>query len=173
YGYVPMVVNRWWAGSPDERYFLETTDRPDIGVDLKAPQATDKGQTNHQSYVLIKEVRTGDVILHYHKPSRQIALWSRAASDPFAEDIVWGSHGVIARRAGVEPYRRPGWRVLLEGPFEIPALVTLEDLRASESGIRAAFAAVRAQHRGSLYLPLEMSDKRPPRSTQFYLTKAP
>src|SRR5215831_5287242 len=102
-----------------------------------------------------------------------MALWSRAASDPFAEDIVWGSHGVIARRAGVEPYRRPGWRVLLEGPFEIPAPVTLENLRASEPGIRAAFAAVRAQHRGSLYLPLEMSDKRPLRPTQFYLTKAP
>jgi hypothetical protein len=167
------VVNRWWADSPDERYFLETTDRPDIGVDLKAPQATDKGQTNHQSYVLINEVRTGDVILHYHKPSRQIALWSRAASDPFAEDIVWGSHGVIARRAGVEPYRRPGWRVLLEGPFDMPSSVTYEDLKTAEPAIRVAFDQVRAQHKGSLYLPLEISDKRPLRPTQFYLTKAP
>ena len=113
------MVNRWWADSPDEQYFLETTDRPDIGIDLKAPQATDSGQTNHPSYVLIKQVQPGDVILHYHLPSREIALWSRAASNPFAEDIVWGSHGVVARRAGVEPYRRPGWRVLLEGPFEM------------------------------------------------------
>jgi hypothetical protein len=55
------MVNRWWASSLSERYFLETTDRPDIGIDLKAPQATDRGQTNHQSYVLINEIRTGDV----------------------------------------------------------------------------------------------------------------
>lgn len=131
-----MAVNRWWAESPNERYFLETTDRPDIGVDLKAPQATDTGQTNHQAYVLIKEVQPGDVILHYHKPSRQIALWSHAASEPFAEEIVWGSHGTIARHAGVEPYRRPGWRVLLEGPYEISPPVTLDDLRASEQSKR-------------------------------------
>jgi hypothetical protein len=168
-----MPVNRWWADNPDERYFLETTDRPDIGVDLKAPQATDKGQTSHQSYVLIKEVRPGDVIIHYHKPSRQIALWSRVASEPFAEEIVWGSHGIIARRAGVEPYRRPGWRALLEGPFEISSPVTLEDLRAAEGAIRNAFDELHTAYKGSLYLPLEISDKRPLRPTQFYLTKAP
>jgi hypothetical protein len=168
-----MAVNRWWADSPSERYFLETTDRPDIGVDLKAPQTTDSGQANHASYVLIKEVRPGDVVLHYHLPSRKIALWSRVACDPLAEDIVWGSHGVVARRAGVEPYRRPGWRVLLEGPFEIPAPVTFDDLRAAEPAIRLAFDEVRGQQRGSLYLPLEISDKRPLRPTQFYLTKAP
>ena len=168
-----MAANRWWAESPDERYFLETTDRPDIGVDLKAPQATDGGQANHPSYVLIREVHPGDVILHYHLPSRRMALWSRVASDSFAEDIVWGSHGVVARRAGVEPYRRPGWRVLLEGPFEMPSSVSLEELRTAEPAIRAAFDKVRAQHRGSLYLPLEISNKRPLRPTQFYLTKAP
>jgi hypothetical protein len=168
-----MPVNRWWADSPDDRYFLETTDRPDIGVDLKAPQATDAGQVNHPSYVLIKEVRPGDVVLHYNLQSRQIALWSRAASYPFDEDIVWGSHGVVARKAGIEPYRRPGWRVLLEGPFELAAPVTFADLRASESAIRIAFGTVRAEHQGSLYLPLEISDKRPLRPTQFYLTKAP
>lgn len=168
-----MPVNRWWADSPEERYFVETTDRPDIGVDLKAPQQTDSGQANHAAYVLIKEVHPGDVVLHYHLPSRQIAMWSRAASYPFDEDIVWAAHGVVARRANVEPYRRPGWRVLLEGPFELPAPVTFADLRAAEAAIRAAFSVVRAQHRGSLYLPLEISDKRPLRPTQFYLTKAP
>jgi hypothetical protein len=168
-----MAVNIWWADNPAERYFLETTDRSDVGVDLKAPQATDKGQANHPSYVLIKEVRPGDVVLHYHLPSRRIALWSRVASRPFEEDIVWGAHGVVARKAGVEPYRRPGWRVLLEGPFELPTPVTFADLRIAEPEIRAVFEAVRAQHQGSLYLPLEISDKRPLRPTQFYLTKAP
>lgn len=172
------MVNRWWADDPNERYFLETTDRPDIGVDLKAPQTTDSGQANHPSYVLIKEVQPGDIVLHYQLSSSSsnpsgIALWSRVASDPFPEDIVWGSHGVVARRAGVEPYRRPGWRVLLEGPFDTPSIVTYEDLKTAEPSIRQAFKKVRAQYKGSLYLPLEISEKRPLRPTQFYLTKAP
>jgi hypothetical protein len=128
---------------------------------------------NHPAYVLIKEIRPGDVVLHYDLRSRQIALWSRAASYPFAEDIVWGSHGVVARKAGVEPYRRSGWRVLLEGPFELAAPVTFAELRAGETAIRAAFGSVRTEHQGSLYLPLEISDKWPLRPTQFYLTKAP
>jgi hypothetical protein len=29
-----MSVDRWWAESSDERYFLETTDRTGVGVDL-------------------------------------------------------------------------------------------------------------------------------------------
>jgi hypothetical protein len=167
------MANQWWADNREERYFLETTDPPGMGIRLEAPQATDSGNANHPSYVLIKEVHSGDVILHYNLSAGQIALWSRAASEPFEEDIVWGSHGAVARRAGVEPYRRPGWRVLLEGPYRIPTPVTLQDLRAVEPAIRISFGEVRAQHKGSLYLPLELSGKRPLRPTQFYLTKAP
>jgi hypothetical protein len=58
-----MPVNRWWASSPEEHFFLETTDRPDIGVDLKAPQATDNGQTTHAAYSLISSSQPPDTAL--------------------------------------------------------------------------------------------------------------
>jgi hypothetical protein len=67
-----MRLNRWWEDRPAERFWLETTDRPDIGIDLKAPQR-DEGGHEHHSYALINEVRHGDVVFHYemgHKPSR-------------------------------------------------------------------------------------------------------
>src|SRR4051812_22666749 len=31
-------VNSWWDADPRQRYWLEITDRPDIGVDLHCPQ---------------------------------------------------------------------------------------------------------------------------------------
>ena len=34
---VHVVTNRWWDGQADERYWLEATDRTDIGADLRAP----------------------------------------------------------------------------------------------------------------------------------------
>lgn len=36
----------WWANRPEERFWLESTDRPDIGTDLRAPVADDSGEDN-------------------------------------------------------------------------------------------------------------------------------
>jgi hypothetical protein len=37
------MADRWWQNKPDERYWLEATDREDIGADLKAPDADASG----------------------------------------------------------------------------------------------------------------------------------
>ncbi len=163
---------RWWDGDEAERYWLETTDRPDIGVDLKAPQTDDSG-TEHAAYVLIREVNDGDVVFHYHKPRRAIVSWSRIVGDVFAEDIVWAAHGTVARESGVQPYRRPGWRIGLQGPYPLQTVVTLDDLREREPYIREVWTALRSRVNGPIFFPLELSDKRPLRPTQFYLTKVP
>ena len=34
----------WWSQDPREVYWLEITDRLDLGIDLKAPQADDYGR---------------------------------------------------------------------------------------------------------------------------------
>jgi hypothetical protein len=164
--------HRWWDGDSSEIYWLETTDRPDLGVDLKAPQTDDHGHP-HASYFLIREVSVGDVVFHYHTRERRIAYWSRVASEAFAEDIMWASHGAVAREAHVRPYNRPGWRVLLEGPFPVSPPVTLADLRDAESDLRALVTSIRDSSHRSLYLPLAFSDRRSVRPTQFYLTKLP
>lgn len=166
------MMARWWDGKPDEQYWLETTDRPDIGVDLKAPQRDDSG-AEHPAYALIRDTREDDIVFHYYKAKKAIVAWSRVRGDVFAEDIVWAAHGSVARGAGVVPYRRPGWRVLLEGPFALADLVSLEDLRDREATVRAARDLLKDEEDRSLYFPFEISDKRPLRPTQFYLTKMP
>jgi hypothetical protein len=85
-------MNRWWDGQPGEDFWLETTDRPDLGVDLKAPQVNDAGHVD-PGYTGIREVADGDVIFHYHLPSSAIVAWSRAIG-------VLGTFGPLASSIG-------------------------------------------------------------------------
>ncbi|MBM7774631.1 hypothetical protein JOD54_004835 [Actinokineospora baliensis] len=39
-----MKINTWWDGDPDERYWLEITDRPDVGTDLNCLQRNGSGK---------------------------------------------------------------------------------------------------------------------------------
>ncbi len=166
-----MAVNEWWVGDPAEIYFLETTDRTDIGVDLNAPQADDAGRAHH-AYALVPHVRDGDVIFHYQQPHGLVG-WSRAIGAPYMDAIVWGARGRVAQKAGVQPYTRPGWRVALEGPFLLQTPVSLATLRAAEPAIRQAIVEAEESIVGTLYRPFQISDKQPLRATQHYLTKLP
>jgi hypothetical protein len=165
-------MRRWWDGSPTERYWLEITDREDLGVDLKAPQTGDSGR-EVWSYSLVKEVREGDVVFHYWKPEAAIWAWSRAVGSYWEEDLVWASHGTVAREAGVLPYRRPGWRIGLEDFTLLDDSVPLERLRAEESALRAVVRELEERHGAPIYFPVALSDLRPPRMQQAYLTKLP
>jgi hypothetical protein len=56
----------WWQNQPHERFWLEATDREDIGADLRAPQLDESGKENWR-YSLFKEAQLGDIVLHYDK----------------------------------------------------------------------------------------------------------
>lgn len=162
----------WWEGRPDEIYWMEITDRADLGVDLKAPQTYDNGRP-YWSYTLVTQVQPGDVVLHYYKPDKAVVALSVAAGLPWEEDIVWASHGTVARAAGVEPYRRPGFRLALEHFTYLRDPIDLEQFRAGEAQLRAAAAEVEALGRGRSYFPFALSEKRPVRPQQGYLVKVP
>lgn len=101
-----MAINRWWDADGSEVYWLETTERDDIGVDLHAPQFNDQG-VEHHAYSQINEIRPGDVVLHYDTGSSAIVGWSRASGEVFAAQTVWGSHGTSGRKRSAREYERP------------------------------------------------------------------
>ena len=68
----------WWVSQPEERYWLEITDREDLGVNLKAPQTNEDGQ-EYWSYSLIRAISPGDIVFHYHKSDQAIVAVSRVA----------------------------------------------------------------------------------------------
>ena len=54
-----MVFNEWWRENPRGKFWLEITDRADLGVDLNALQRKDDGK-EFWGYSLIKLVRDGE-----------------------------------------------------------------------------------------------------------------
>src|SRR5205085_653813 len=117
-----------WYGNPNEIYWLEITDRPDIGIDLHCPQEDAAGHAS-PGYSLINEVNRNDIVFHYDRNARAIPSWSRAVGDVVERPTVWLSHrGETRRRVGVA-VEQPGWYLDLEGPFPLVSPVTLGELR--------------------------------------------
>jgi hypothetical protein len=167
-----MLINNWWESVQGERYWLETTDRDDMGSDLHTPQRDDGGNEHH-SYSQILLIRAGDVVFHYDKHRRAITSYSRASGEVYDGRFVWGSHAALAREMGRGQYLRDGWHMQLDGPTQLVSPLSLAAIRERETEIRDVRLALIESVSGSIYFPFEVSDKRPPRPTQFYLTKFP
>jgi hypothetical protein len=61
---------RWWESRKTERFWLESTDRADVGADLRAPEVDGGGKPNWR-YDLLKEIDLGDIVVHGKKPASQ------------------------------------------------------------------------------------------------------
>ena len=103
-----MAINDWWSGEVSERFWMETTGRDDLGVDLHAPQLNGAGRPEW-GYALVAETQPGDVVLHWHKSliGRPAMVGWSVVTGPLSvdEDYSWmplGSRGglVACRRSG-------------------------------------------------------------------------
>jgi hypothetical protein len=165
-------LNVWWHGDPSERYWLEITDRPDIGVDLHAPQR-DAGGNPTPGYSLMWWVTPGDTVFHYDRKQRAITAWSRAVGSVAEAPVIWLSHrGATRRRIGAAQ-AQPGWWLDLEGPYPLAHPLTLTDMRARGAEIRLVLDDLRARHAGALYFPFSFYGGNQLRPMQPYLNKLP
>ena len=167
-----MELNSWWEGFDEERYWLETTDRWDIGANLNAPQTNEKGN-EYWGYSLINEIQPGDVIFHYSKPESAIIGVSVAVGEVWEDITIWAARGTSARSAGTQPHPRPGWYLGLERFRTLTSPVTLDEIRTRGRDIRAMLDRLESRVGAPLYFPFEVSPKRPPRPLQAYVSKLP
>ncbi len=170
-----MAIHRWWDSDPTERYWVEVTDREDLGANLIAPTTAHSG-TETPSYTLVSHVEVGDVVLHWWKQTGQepaFVGFSRAVAGVQDSTIDWQAHGTYGRTANESTDHRPAWRIPLSDyvPFEDP--ITLTRLRSEEHPIRRLRDQLIATHGTPLYFPFALSDKRPLRTAQGYLFKLP
>lgn len=170
-----MAINEWWTADPAQRFWMEITDRDDLGADLFAP-TTDGSGKPYWGYELITYVQPGDVVLHWHKTLAEepgIVGWSQATGSYEDTDISWQAHGTVGRAKG-SLKSRPAWRMPLLSytPLANPAL--LSEVRAFDKELRQMLADLEAQYpNGSLYFPFGFSDKRELRAQQTYFVKMP
>lgn len=162
----------WWRNVPTERYWLESTDREDLGADLRAPELDESGRENWR-YSLFKLSRPGDVVYHYHKPQDAIIAVSRVQGEWKSRPIVWGARGTFARAKGVRPRERPGYTVPLTDFRMLASPLGLDRLRADKAKLQQLLERLRSKHPGHvLYFPFELAD-RPVRPLQGYAFKLP
>ena len=121
----------------------------------------------------MKEVEAGNVVFHYDTSEHAVVASSVASSGFWEDEIVWAARGVVARRAGVQPYTRSGWYVGLEEYSELVAPLAIERIRENAAEIRVKLDQLKAAHGGPLYFPFEVGSKRPMRPLQGYLFKLP
>ena len=148
------MVNRWWEDHPEEIYWIEITDRPDIGQNLKAPQG------NVSGWFLVKEVRKGDIVYHYDKNKSAFVGRSFATGNCWEQDIEW-------------PHTRPGWYTELIGFEEIEPPLTLNRIREDWDLIAEKRMELRTMFKPA-YFPFESGEKRPTQPVQGgYVCKMP
>ncbi len=170
-----MDINTWWDSDRRERYWLEITDRDDLGTDLHAPQVDGRGRPNW-TYELVRHVEPGDVVLHWHKNllgHPAIVGYSDAVGPVAESSIVWNAHGTAGRERGPSNRAVTSWLFGLRDYKPLAMPVDQDDLRQVEPQLRALKAQMDHTIDGSLYFPLAFSDKRPVRIAQGYLVKLP
>jgi hypothetical protein len=155
-------INDWWADDSRQRFWLEITDRPDVGIDLHCPQRDATGNRT-PGYSLIWCVRVDDIVFHYEKGKRAITGWSRAAGPVTEAPTVWLSHRGATRRRLLQERAQPGWWLDLDGPFLLDPPLALAQIRASATQLRAVLDALRSDHPGSLYFPFSFYRGTEPR----------
>lgn len=169
-----MAINAWWEGLPEERYWIEVTDRESLGSNLIAPKLASNGKET-PSYTLVSYVQPGDVVLHWWKrPGEEPAIVgsSTVVGDPESSRLTWQAHGTVGR-SQPGPKTSPAWEAPLADFEELDEPITLADLRELEPELRRIRDELTAQTNGAIYFPYAFSDKRPLRTTQGYLLKFP
>lgn len=141
-----MELHEWWAGDPSERYWLEITDRADLGTNLWAPQLDDGGRPTW-GYELVTAVRPGDMVMHWSKlGTKALVAYSHVVGMPQASTILWQSHGTYGRQHGGPTSSEPAWEAPLGGYTKLKNPVSLARIRSIEPQVRAIRAALEAVH---------------------------
>lgn len=170
-----MAINEWWTADPAQRFWMEITDRSDLGADLFAP-TTDGSGKPYWGYELVTYVQPGDIVLHWHKTlagEPGVVGWSEATGAYEDTDISWQAHGAVGRAKGnLKP--RPAWRMPLLNYTSLADPTLISEVRSMEKELRRLQANLAAEHpEGPLYFPFGFSDKRALRAQQTYFVKMP
>ena len=168
-----MEIHRWWAGDSTQRCWLEITDRPDLGANLHTPQRALGGRETW-GFSLVREVRPGDTVFHWHKPddAEPAIVGYSTVSGPLEDStIVWTPHGRKGRHEPSGP--RSAWLVALDGPRYLDHPVGLPQIRRNEQALRQIRDDLENRHEAPIYYPWVFSEVQPIRTAQAYLAKLP
>lgn len=154
---------RWWDGDASQRYWMELVNVDTWGSELIAPDTS--------RYDLMKDVRIGDVVLHWVGKNNPMGF----KSGMYGASIVAGE---LQPRAG-DWYGKPANTIPLTGYTPLPRPYLLTDLRADHQsdilGIKGNLESEYPTGRGkfTIYFPFQKHPKSGLKPNQGYLFKLP
>ena len=165
-------MKRWWAGLYSEHYWMEITERKDLGADLNAPLADEAGKLS-PNYALVREANDGDIVFHLDKHRGAIVAHSVVRGPAWEDQVVWGARGASARGQNVAPYVRPGLRRSLQYYSPLAKPTSLQAVRELEAEIFSIRDRLRKEHGDPLYFPFAPYKGQSLRPFQGYMVKFP
>lgn len=150
-------VHDWWANLENERYWLEATDRKDLGVNLIAPVSENAGQR------LVAHVQQGDIVFHYFLPVRAIVALSVASGLPYLSKLRWPD-----REQSPEAI---AYCIDLVNFTSLEQPIPLSDFRSYDFEIRKIKQEIESSFGKPTYFPFQLRKNVDP--AQSYLSKFP
>jgi len=154
-------THSWWESSLEEKFWVESTDRTDIGRNLLAPISTHAGQK------LVAFVEDGDVVFHYYQPTKSIVAFSVAKGFPKIGEIRWPDR----KKSEISP----AYKIDLINYTELDEPITLKEIQDKQESIRTIKSALDKKYDGkSIYFPFQIPKEKVIQPAQgAYLSKMP
>lgn len=154
-------THSWWEISLEEKFWVESTDRTDIGRNLLAPISTHAGQK------LVAFVEDGDVVFHYYQPTKAIVAFSVAKGFPKIDEIRWPDR----KKSEISP----AYKIDLINYTELDIPITLRDIQDKQEKIRNIKFALDKKYDGrAIYFPFQIPKEKVIQPAQgAYLSKMP
>lgn len=154
-------THSWWASNLEEKFWVESTDRTDIGRNLLAPISTHAGQK------LVAFVEDGDIVFHYYQPTKSIVAFSVAKGFPRIDEIRWPDR----KKSDISP----AYKIDLINYTELDDPITLKEIQDKQQSIRSIKSALDKKYDGkSIYFPFQIPKNKVIQPAQgAYLSKMP
>ena len=165
-------MKKWWVGLYSEHYWMEITERKDLGADLNAPLADETGKQS-PNYTLVREADDGDIVFHLDKNRGAIVAYSVVRGPAWKDHVVWGARGASARGHNVIPYTRPGLRRALQYYTPLAEPTSLQSIRELEAEVFLIRDILKGEHGVPLYFPFAPYKGKGLRPFQGYMVKFP
>jgi len=166
------LKNLWWETESRQHFWVEITNRANLGADLLSPKLSRGGKPT-PGYESMIHVNPGDVIFHYWQQSGQepaLVSYSIAVGRAETSRITWRPRGKKAARLKRET--TSAWRVPLGGMTDLVNPVPLDAIRRKSKKLSEISKRLKRQHGKSIYFPFAWYNGKL-RAHQAYLTKFP
>ena len=152
-------MNKWWYRLEEQHYWFELTERPDFGKNLNliAPQK-DQGGRDYWSYSLLKEMKTNDYVMHYHKKEKSIVAVSQVAKPWVSNPIVWAP-SKKKKFKKFQEMERPGLLVELKN-FKRINPISLDQIRKKNDEIEIILSNLVSRYSAAYFPFATKSAKR-------------